>query len=349
MKGSIWRWFGGTVLLAGLLAVATVVTSCTTRDVVIPSDAAAQQAALAFVEQGVREDRGRILAVLTSTARFGPKQKNAGYELTELSRAYYVFRANGYAVDFASPRGGKPPVNIDQDDMQAIDHAFLNDAEIQQRIEQSLALADVDPSQYAGVYFVGGKGAMFDFPENPDVPRIVKHLHAHGVVGAVCHGPAALFNVLADNGEPLIRGRQITGFTNEEELFLIENAREVFPYLLQDKAEQLGARFAAAPRYLNHVVVDGRLVTGQNPWSTWGVAEAMIRALGHTPVARPITPEERSVDILARYHSDGLDAALALREQHADYDPLLIRLHALIAAMEWQLIESSKLLRLAGV
>ncbi len=349
MKPSLWRWLGIGGVLGGLLAAASLATSCASRSVPPATDVAQQQVALQFVEHGVRENRGRILAVLTSTARFGPKNKNAGYELTELSRAYYVFRANGYEVDFSSPRGGNPPVNIDQDDLQAIDYAFLNDTAIQQRIQRSLALAEVDPRQYAAVYFVGGKGAMFDFPDNPDVQRIVSHLHKQGVVGAVCHGPAALLNVRNDNGEPLVRDRRLTGFTNDEELFLIENARDVFPYLLQDKAEQLGARFAAAPRYLNHVVVDGRLITGQNPWSTWSVAEEMIRALGHAPAARPVTPEERSVAILARYHRDGLAAALTLRDQHPDFDRQLIRLHALIAAMEWQLVESSKLLRLAGV
>ncbi len=350
MKRRMGRWLvGGVGLVFGLALVVLAVGGFTAVQPQPIPDARQQQHALAFVEQGVKASRGRILAVLTSTATFGPKPWRAGYELTELSRAYYVFRANGYDVDFASPKGGKPPVNIDKDDLQAVDHAFMNDAAIAQRIDHSLALAEVDPQQYAAVYFVGGKGAMFDFPDNTDVQRIVKHLVANGVVGAVCHGPAALLNVTLDNGEHLINQRRMTGFTNDEELFLIENARDVFPYLLQDKAEAHGARFSAAARYLNNVVVDGRLVTGQNPWSTWTVAEEMVRALGHTPVARPITAEERSVDILTRYHQLGLDAALALRTEHTGFDPALIRLHALIAAMDWQLIEATKLLRLAGV
>lgn len=346
MKWKKWRWLGGAFALGALTLVASCAISL--RDDPLP-DAAQRQAALRFVEQGVKTSRGRILTVLTSTATFGPKHWNAGYELTELARAYYVFRANGYEVDFASPQGGKPPVNIDEDDLQAVDYAFMNDRQIQQRIDQSLALAEVDPSRYAAVFFVGGKGAMFDFPDNFDAQRIIKHLHRTGVVGAVCHGPAALLNVMLDNGTPLLRNRRITGFTNDEELFLMEEAREIFPYLLQDKAEARGAQFSTAPRYLNNVVVDDRLVTGQNPWSTWAVAEAMVRALGHSPVPRPITAEEQSVEILTRYHQDGLGTALALRADRTGYDPDLIRLHALIAAMEWQLIEATKLLRLAGL
>lgn len=346
MKSTIWRWLGAGIAIGVLV----LVVSCASSFQEAPQpDAKQQQAAVSFVEHGVNVPRGRILAVLTSTAKFGPKQWNAGYELTELSRAYYVFRANGYDVDFASPNGGKPPVNIDEDDLQPIDYAFMSDRHIQQRIEHSVALADVDASRYAAVYFVGGKGAMFDFPDNADAQRIIKHLHRHGVVAAVCHGPAALLNVRLEDGTALLSNRRITGFTNDEELFLIEEAREIFPYLLQDQAEARGATFSAAPRYLNNVVVDGRLITGQNPWSTWTVAEEVVRALGHVPVPRPVTAEELSVEILARYHRDGLDAALALRADRPGFDPDLIRLHALIAAMEWQLIESTKLLRLAGL
>lgn len=309
---------------------------------------AAQAEALAFVRAGVAEHRGRILAVVTSTPRFGPKGKNAGYELTELARAYYVFRANGYAVDVASPKGGSAPVHIDTDDMQAIDHAFLADAEAQQKTAQTLALAQVRPERYAAVYFVGGKGAMFDFPDNPDVQRIVPAIHGRGVVAAVCHGPAALFNVRLPDGRRLVEGRALTGFTDAEELFLSKNAREVFPFLLQERAQQLGARFVAGERYLEHTVVDGRLVTGQNPWSTWSVAEATIRALGHTPVARERTGEERSVLLMASYRQQGLAAALAERDRLGGFDADLVRMHAAVAAMEGELGQAADLLRLAG-
>lgn len=308
----------------------------------------AQAEALGFVRAGVQESRGRILAVVTSTPRFGPTGKNAGYELTELARAYYVFVANGYAVDVASPQGGKAPVNIDAEDMQAIDHAFLADPVAQHKTAETLALTEVRPEHYAAVYFVGGKGAMFDFPDNPEMQRIVSAIHGRGVVGAVCHGPAALFNVRLPDGRRLVEGRAMTGFTDAEELFLNENAREVFPFLLQERAQQLGARFVEGEMYLDHTVADGRLVTGQNPWSTWSVAEGMIRALGHAPVPRAATAEELSVRLLARYRSEGLAAALAERERLAGFDADLVRMHAVVAAMDWELGDAADLLRLAG-
>lgn len=340
------------IFLASIALVTVLMMVSCVRDAgVDPTDPAAQRAAAAAFEPAspTLAARGRILAVLTSTAHFGEKKKNAGYELTELARAWYVFRANGYDVEFASPAGGAPPVNVDEDDMQALDYAFLNDSAIQARIGQSLPLAAVQPERYAAIFFVGGKGALLDFPEHPEVLRLVKYFDRHGVVGGVCHGPAALLNVQGDDGKYLVSGRRMTGFSNAEELFLIKNARQVFSYLLQDKAIENGAVFVEAPRYTENVVVDGNWVTGQNPWSTWGVAEAMIRRLGHEPFTRARTPEELSVDVLGAYYRHGLDSALKLRAAKDGYDPGIIRLHALVAVMDGEWGEGMTLLRLAGL
>jgi putative intracellular protease/amidase len=305
---------------------------------------AATVADLAFVDASAREPRGRILAVLTSTDRLGDKR--TGFELTELSRAYWVFRANGYAVDFASPRGGEPSMVRDEDLVDA-DHAFLNDRGAMAALATTIALRNVDPGRYAAVYFVGGKGAMFDFPGNADIARIVRAIAPRGVVGAICHGPAALLDLELADGTPLLRGKRATGFTNAEELFLMDDARERFPFLLQDALSAQGASFVEAPMYLDNTVVDGRLVTGQNPWSTWSLAEAMVRALGHAPVAREATPEERSVRLFAEYHARGLDAALALKARSPGSDRRLLLMHAVIAAMQWRLVDAWRLQRLA--
>lgn len=307
---------------------------------------AAVAADLAYLRDRVTEPRGRILAVLTSTPRIPASGKKAGYELTELARAYWVFQANGYDVDLASPLGGEPEMMLD-DDLADFDYAFLNDPDATRRYTRTLRLADVDPAGYDGVYFVGGKGAMFDFPGNADIQRIVRDIAPRGVVGAVCHGPAALLGLTLADGQPLLQGRRVTGFTNEEELFLIENAREVFPYLLQDELGRQGASFVQGPMYLDNLVVDGRLVTGQNPWSTWSVAEAMVRALGHEPVPRARTAEESSVSLLARYHAEGIDAARAAKARGPRSDTRLLLMHALVAAMRWRLGEAVDLLRLA--
>jgi len=301
---------------------------------------------LAMLKGARPESRGRILAVVTSTAKAG-EDVAAGLELTELSRAYYTFVANGFEVEIASPKGARPPVRMD-DELIDVDYAFLNDADAQQRLSNTLPLANVDPSRYSAVYFVGGKGTMFDFPRNPEVQRVAASIFdAGGVVGAVCHGPAALIDVTLASGQKLLAGKRVTGFTNEEELFLIENARDVFPFLLEDALSAQAGTFSKGPKYLDHTVVDGRLVTGQNPWSTWSVAEGVVRALGHSPVARETTREERGVAVLSAFHRDGAAAAAQVRDHMGGIDKRLILMHAVVAVMEGRLAEAYRLQRLA--
>lgn len=348
----MWTWIKRVAVSALLLvAVAAAALGLWWHDLDLegqpPADPASTVAELEFM-RAPAPARGRVLAVVTSAERLGDSGRRGGYELTELSRAYYTFLANGYEVDIASPRGGEPPVRIDDDDIGAADYAFLNDPQARAKIAATLPLAGIDPSAYAAVYFVGGKGTMFDFPGDPHVARIVRDVYGSGgVVGAVCHGPAALLGVELEDGTPLLRGRHVTGFTNEEELFLIPDAREVFPFLLQEQLEEAGARFSAGAMYLDNTVVDGRLVTGQNPWSTWSVAEAMVRALGHEPVARGRTGEELAVRVLDAYRREGMDAALLLRARLPTADRRLLLMHALVAGMQGSYGEAWQLQRLA--
>lgn len=313
-----------------------------------PPDPRSSAADLAFLRDAPPPTRGRILAVVSSAGYFPGTTKRAGFELTELSRAYYTFIANGYAVDIASPLGGSPPMRVDDEDMGVADHAFLNDAQARAKLAASLPLERVDASDYAAVYFVGGKGAMFDFPGDAAIARIVRHVHgAGGVIGAVCHGPAALLEVTLDDGTPLLRGRRVTGFTNAEELFLMEDARQRFGTLLQEALARRGARFVEGGLYLDNTVVDGRLVTGQNPWSTWSVAEAMVRALGHAPAAREATGEEQAVRVLEAYRRGGAAAARAVRQALPAADKRLLLMHALVAAMQGRWRDAWHLQRLA--
>jgi len=307
---------------------------------------------LIYLSQGVEDIRGKILAVVTSTDIMGATGKDTGYELTELARAYYVFKANGFDVDIASPKGGKPPVVIDDDDMGKFDFAFLNDKFAQYKVDNSLAIADVDKSQYQAVYFVGGKGAMFDFPENAAIKSIVSDYYQSGkVVGAVCHGPAALVNVTLDDGSALLANKTVASFTNDEELLLIPDAKEVFPFLLQNKLTEQGANFDAGPVYLGNLVQDGNLVTGQNPWSVWLVAEAMIKQLGYLPVKRQITAEENTISILTIYEDDGIVKAkekitVLLSNQEQSFDRILLAVHSIVYAMQWEVGKSIDMLRL---
>lgn len=299
------------------------------------AEARSTVAELDFMRNAVAGSRGRILAVVTSTSHFPDGGKKAGFELTELARAYYVFLANGYEVDIASPRGGLPPMRRDDEDMVPADHAFLNDTGARRKLAASLRVADVDASRYAAVYFVGGKGTMFDFPDNPGIQRLVRQVYqSGGVIGAVCHGPAALLEVTLDDGKPLLRGRRVAAFSNAEELFLMEDARTRFPYLLQDRILQKGGRYVEGPMYLDNTVVDGRIVTGQNPWSTWSTAEAMVRALGHVPLTRAAGRDEQAVRVMAAYHRHGIAAARKVRAALPEADKRLLLMHALVAAMQ---------------
>lgn len=302
---------------------------------------------LAFLKEAPQVQRGKILAVVTSTGSAPGTDVNMGYELTELARAYYVFKANGFEVDIASPLGGRAPVNIDEELTEA-DYAFLNDESVRGALADTKKLSSIVPEDYAAVYFVGGKGVMFDFPNDPDVKRITANIYERGgVVGAVCHGPVALVDVTLSDGSPILAGKTVTGFTNEEELFLIDNAREVFPFLLEDGLMKKAGKFVEGPMYLDKTITDGRIVTGQNPWSTWSVAESMIEAMGYELAQRERTMEERAADVLATYYGQGFDAAKRANAELGGSDKRFILLHALIAAMQGEFAHAYHIQRLA--
>jgi putative intracellular protease/amidase len=304
---------------------------------------------LPYLAQALPRERGKILAVLTSTATLGPQGKRSGFELSELARAYYVFQVNGFEVEIASPLGGLPPMVRDDDDMGATDYAFLNDREAMAKLAQSKRLDQVRPEDYRAVYFVGGKGAMFDFPGHPAMPDLLNRIEAaQGVIGAVCHGPAALVNARRADGRPWVQGRRLSAFSNAEELFLLPQARELFPFLLQSRLEALGAVFEQAPMFLEQVSQDGRLITGQNPWSVWRLAEQMVQALGHAPLPRQRSAEERTVDLLAQLQRQGLASASErlpqIGAQHIDRR--LLAMHALVAALNGEPGQALDLLKL---
>lgn len=292
----------------------------------------------------------KILAIVTSTATMqvptddGFKTKQAGFELTELARAYAVFVTHGFQVDIASPQGGAAPYVRDDDDMGAFDYAFLNDREAMAKVAATLPLASIDIKDYQAVYLVGGKGTMFDFRANPSLQQLLSQAWQQGaVIAAVCHGPAGLLGVTDEHGQPLLQGRKVTAFSNAEELFLIPKAQQVFGSLLEDDLRAAGAELILAPQYLEQVVVDGRLISGQNPWSVWPMAEAVVSALGVTPKVRQRNGDELAVKLLLAYQQGGLTQAGAYLQQLPQndiqrLDRQLFGLHLLIALMQgnWQ-------------
>lgn len=313
-----------------------------------------QVADLPYLTDDIPPSRGKILAVVTSTSNMGASGKSTGYELAELARAYYVFQANGFEVDIASPLGETAPVVIDNDDMGHYEYAFMNDDIAQSKTAHTIAIDKVRKEEYSAVFFTGGKGAMFDFPENTAIQDIIREFYqSNKVVGAVCHGPAALVNVTLDNGRPLVENVNVSGFTNEEELLLIPDAETIFPFLLQDKLVAQGARFNEGTMYLEKISHDNNLITGQNPWSTWVLAEAMISQLGYVPKPRAATGDENAVEVLGVYHAEGSEKAKELMElmiihEQKPLNRALIASHSLIAAMKGELGHFSRMIGLVS-
>lgn len=222
-------------------------------------------------------DSRRALLVLTSNDDLGGVRKT-GYYVSEAAEPWKVFVDAGYAVDLASIDGGVPPQD-GRDDSDPTQRAFLTDPHIDAQLRDTARLADVDSSEYDVVYFVGGHGTMWDFPTSPAVDRVGREVYENGgVVAAVCHGPSALVNITLSDGQPLVAGKRVAGFTNDEEAAV--GLTEIVPFLLADELTARGATHIAAANFTENVVADGRLVTGQNPQSAAGVARAAVVAQG---------------------------------------------------------------------
>lgn len=212
-----------------------------------------------------------VLIVLTSHGTKGKSGKPTGFYLSELTHPLAVLDAAGIPVELASIKGGEPPVDgLNLDD--ATNAKYWKDEQFRQRIRTTLPLADARPERYSAVFFAGGHGAMWDFPDSPAVQQVTRTIYEQGgVVAAVCHGPAALVNVTLSNGDHLVKGKRVSAFTDEEER-AVEQA-DVVPFLLASTLAKHGALHQPAPNWTAQVVVDGRLVTGQNPQSATGVGE----------------------------------------------------------------------------
>lgn len=304
---------------------------------------------LEYLQASLSPTRGKILAIVTSVKSLGNSGKITGYELSELARAYWVFTANGFAVDIASPMGGEPYALLDDDDMAEFDYAFLNNAKAQHKTKNTLRLNKINPDDYVALYFVGGKGAMFDFPDNPEIHNLVSLFDTQGkVIAAVCHGPAAFVNIQDADGSWFVANKKISAFTDSEELLLMPEAETLFPFLLQTRLEERGAQFIAGADYLQQVVQEGNLVTGQNPWSVWLLAETMVKQLGYKPVARALTAEEQSVLLLQIYHKQGLSVAeKSAKENAPELSGQLVLMHSFVAALRGDLLDMIKLIILA--
>jgi putative intracellular protease/amidase len=218
----------------------------------------------------------KILIILTNHNLLGNTGKSTGAYLSEFTHPYSKFIAAEFEVEFASPIGGDIPIiGINLED--PINKMVFEDSKIMEQVHNSVPLSEIDTDMYDGVFLAGGHGTVWDFAHNKILSNIVEQMYLnHKVVGAVCHGVAGLLGATIDN-EPLVKGKKINCFTNEEEIAV--ELDSVVPYLLETKLIEAGALFEKSPNFEAHVAVDDRLVTGQNPKSASLVAQKMIELI----------------------------------------------------------------------
>lgn len=220
----------------------------------------------------------KILMVLTSHDQLGDTGLKTGFWLEEGAAPYFVFRDAGVALTLASPKGGQPPIDpkSDRPENQTPAQArFKKDAAAQKAFANTMRLADVKAENFDTIFYPGGHGPMWDLAEDPVSIALLESFYNSGKpIALVCHSPGVLRHVKY-KGEPLVKGKHVTGFTNgeEEEMKLTK----VVPFLVEDELLRLGAIFEKKADWQPFSITDGRLITGQNPASSTSTAQALLK------------------------------------------------------------------------
>ena len=219
----------------------------------------------------------KILMVLTSHDQLGDTGRKTGFWLEEFAAPYFVFRDAGAQLTLASPKGGQPPIDPKSDLPENQTDAmtrFKNDQAAQRALSQTVKLADMKSEDFDTIFYVGGHGPMWDLVDNPDSIALIESFYNSGKpVAAVCHSPA-VFHLVTYNGQPLVKGKRVTGFTNGEEEAV--QLTHVVPFLVEDELKRVGGLYEKAPDWQSFAVRDGRLITGQNPASSTAAAQALL-------------------------------------------------------------------------
>ena len=227
----------------------------------------------------------RILIVLTSHDQLGDTGKKTGFWLEEFAAPYYVLKDAGAAITLASPKGGHPPLDPKSDLPENLTEStkrFRTDKAAQAELANTKKLADVAENDFDAIFYPGGHGPMWDMPDNvTSITLIEAFVKADKPIAAVCHAPVAFVNVRGKDGEYLVKGKRVTGFTNAEEEAVGLTA--VVPFLLEDRLKERGGVYSNCANWAPCVQVDGTLVTGQNPASSGPAAEALLTLVRATP------------------------------------------------------------------
>ncbi len=222
----------------------------------------------------------KLLMVLTSHDRLGSTGRKTGFWLEEFAAPYYAFTDAGAEVTLASPKGGQPPIDPKSElpeNQTPAQQRFRRDEEAQRVLARTVRLADVRAEDFDAVFYPGGHGPMWDLAEDPTSIALIESFYDSGKpLAAVCHAPGVLHRV-RHGGEPIVKGKRVTGFADTEEEAV--HLTKVVPFLVEDELKRLGGRYEKGPDWQSFVVVDGRLITGQNPASSLAGAQALLGQL----------------------------------------------------------------------
>jgi putative intracellular protease/amidase len=223
----------------------------------------------------------KIVMVLTSHDQLGNTGRKTGFWLEEFAAPYFVFRDAGVELTLASPKGGQPPVDPKSDLPENQTPAmarFKQDKAAQQALARTVQLAEVRAENFDTIFYVGGHGPMWDLAESADSIALIESFYnSEKPVALVCHSPGVLHRVTY-KGAPIVKGKRVTGFTNSEEEEV--NLTKVVPFLVEDELKRLGGIFEKVPNWQPFSIVDGRLITGQNPASSTVTAQTLLKIVG---------------------------------------------------------------------
>lgn len=223
----------------------------------------------------------KILMVLTSHDQLGNTGKKTGFWLEEFAAPYYVLKQAGAAITLASPRGGQPPIDPKSglpENQTHFTKRFHTDGAAEAELAHTKKLTAVEASDFHAVFYVGGHGPMWDMPDNDaSIALIEAFIADNKPIAAVCHAPVALVNARRQDGEYLVRGKRVTGFSNAEEEAV--GLTGVVPFLLEGRLRERGAIYSKADLWEPYLQVDEKLITGQNPASSELAAEELLKQL----------------------------------------------------------------------
>lgn len=222
----------------------------------------------------------KILIVLTNISQYQDYEIPTGLWLGELTHFYDEIQKYGYEADFVSPSGGYVPLDpYSMKFMDETDYKWYKDSQFVERaLANSLRPNEIDFRDYDAIYYTGGHGVLWDFPDNHEIQELAQSIYkAGGYVTAVCHGVVGLLNLKDENGEFLLKNRQVTGFTDTEEL--LSRKKDKVPFSTEGQLKSRGGQFSKKRFFSSYAIQDGQLITGQNPWSPRAVARLLLENL----------------------------------------------------------------------